>query len=401
MTLDGNGSTFEIHDEGDDASNAHLDYTNGQLDWPLGTHTIRWDVEDGCGNVATCTYQFIIADCKAPTANLLNGIAVDIMENCEIEIWANDWDNPSSPSFDNCGIAEWRVQSPSQGPGQTSPPASASASWIFTDLGTQTVDVWILDVNGNWGYTSTYIIVQDNVPPFCPTPGGGISISGDISTEEADMVEYVTVEIEGNVPGMPAPQVTGPNGLYEFQNLVEDANYVVTPGKDIDPLNGVSTYDLVLMSKHILQIELLPTPYKIIAADVNKSGSVSAVDMVELRKLILFIDTEFQNNTSWRFVDAEFVFPNPTNPWATSFPEVFSVNGLTDDEIGNFIGVKIGDLNGSASPNSIAGNSEERSNGELVFAINDTEMVAGESYKVDFTAKDFAGILGYQYTLHF
>jgi hypothetical protein len=200
---------------------------------------------------------------------------------------------------------------------------------------------------------------------------------------------------------MPSPQGTGPNGLYEFQNLVEDANYVVTPGKDIDPLNGVSTYDLVLMSKHILQIELLPTPYKIIAADINNTGTVTAVDMVELRKLILFIDTEFQNNTSWRFVDAEFVFPNPTNPWATSFPEVFSVNGLSEDEIANFIGIKIGDLNGSASPNSIAGSSEERSNGELVFAINDTEMVAGETYTVDFTAKDFAGILGYQYTFAF
>ncbi len=57
--------TDDIHAEGSDASGTY----------PIGTHTIRWDVEDGCGNVATCTYQFIVADCKAPTANLLNGIA--------------------------------------------------------------------------------------------------------------------------------------------------------------------------------------------------------------------------------------------------------------------------------------------------------------------------------------
>ncbi len=197
------------------------------------------------------------------------------------------------------------------------------------------------------------------------------------------------------------PDVTGVTGAYGFPGLPVGGNYVVTPEKDIDPLNGVSTYDLVLMSQHILQIELLPTPYKIIAADVNKSGTVSAVDMVELRKLILFINTDFPDNTSWRFVDAEFVFPNATNPWETSFPEVFSVNGLTEDEIGNFVAIKIGDLNGSASPNSIAGSSEDRSNGELVFAIDDTEMVAGETYTVDFTAKDFKGILGYQYTFAF
>ena len=381
----------DIHATGNDASGTY----------PIGTHTIRWDVEDGCGNVATCTYQFIIADCKAPTANLLNGIAVDIMENCEIEIWANDWDNPSSPSFDNCGIDSWLVHSPSLGPGQTTPPAAAAPSWIFTDteIGTNTVDVWILDINGNWGYTSTYIIVQDNVPPFCMGPG--FSISGDVSTEEAEMVETVTVEIEGNVPGMPDPDVTGANGEYGFPGLAIGGNYVVTPEKDIDPLNGVSTYDLVLMSKHILQIELLPTPYKIIAADINKSGTVSAVDMVELRKLILFINTEFPDNTSWRFVDAEFVFPNANNPWETSFPEVFSVNGLDQDEEGNFVAIKIGDLNGSASPNSIVGSGNDRTNGELTFSVDDTPMKAGETYTVDFTANDFDAILGYQYTFAF
>ena len=37
------------------------------------------------------------------------------MENCEIEVNATAFDNPSSPSFDNCGIAEWLIQSPSSG----------------------------------------------------------------------------------------------------------------------------------------------------------------------------------------------------------------------------------------------------------------------------------------------
>ena len=384
--------TNDIHESGSDASGTY----------PIGTHTIRWDVEDGCGNVATCTYQFIIADCKAPTANLLNGIAVDIMENCMIEIAATAFDNPSSPSFDNCGIAEWRIQSPSQGPGQTTPPATADDTWTFTELeiGTNSVDIWILDINGNWGYTSTYVLVQDNIPPFCANPGAA-SINGTIDTEDANFIQNVEVELSGNVPGLPSPEMTGATGEYGFPGLANGANYTVTPDKDVDPLNGVTTYDLVLISKHILGIEDLGSPYKMIAADINNSGSISTIDMVELRKLILFIDTEFQNNTSWRFVDAEFVFPNANNPWETSFPEVYSINDLTGQAFADFVGVKIGDVNGTAIANDLMSGEDRNAVGDLIFNIDDVEMVAGEEYTVDFNAKDFANILGYQFTLAF
>jgi hypothetical protein len=67
------------------------------------------------------------------------------------------------------------------------------------------------------------------------------------------------------------------------------ADFTITPVKDDNPLNGVTTYDLVLMSKHILGIEPLGSPYKMIAADANKSNSITTFDIVELRKLILGI----------------------------------------------------------------------------------------------------------------
>ena len=136
----------------------------------------------------------------------------------------------------------------------------------------------------NWGYTSTYILIQDNVQPFCPNPGGSAAINGAIDTEEANFVQNAEVEIQGNMPGIPAPYLTGAAGEYGFPGLPLGGNYVVTPSKDADPLNGVTTYDLVLISKHILGIEALPSPYKMIAADINNSGSISTIDMVELRK---------------------------------------------------------------------------------------------------------------------
>ncbi len=385
------------------------DYTGETNDasgiYDLGTHKILWHVEDGCGNVSICEYLFIISDCKAPTPNLLNGIAVEVLENCAIEISATSFDNPSSPSFDNCGIDQWLIQSPSQGTGQTTPPATADTSWIFNDqnFGTNTIDIWILDINGNWGYASTYIIVQDNLPPFCPTIDFS-TIAGTVETETEKPVNNVLMHL--NPPGLPNPGLdsilTDSNGYYQISPLANGANYVVAPEKDIDPLNGVTTYDLVLISKHILQIDILDSPYKIISADANSSGSVSTIDLVELRKVILFIEPEFPNNTSWRFVDAEFVFPNPINPWASSFPEVFSINGI---EMGlteaNFIAMKIGDVNDSAITLDFAETDSRDANETLFFEIENQSIKAGKSYEIAFNAKDAVSLLGYQFTIKF
>jgi hypothetical protein len=138
-----------------------------------------------------------------------------------------------------------------------------------------------------------------------------------------------------------------------------------------------------------------------IAADVNKSGTITTFDMVELRKLILFINTEFQNNTSWRFVEADYVFPNASNPFASFFPEVSNFNGLTAGAIANYVGVKIGDVNGSAVPNGLVGGDDRTTVGDLVFNVNDQKMVAGQEYTVDFKANDFNNVMGYQFSLAF
>jgi hypothetical protein len=139
-------------------------------------------------------------------------------------------------------------------------------------------------------------------------------------------------------------------GQYGFcPDCIGCTSYKVTPEYNLDPLNGVSTLDLVLLSKHILGIEPLGSPYKMIAADANISGSITTFDIVEIRKLILGVYTQFPNNKSWRFVDKAFVFPNPLNPFQTAFPEnKENINPQTNSDPINFVAVKVGDLNMSA-----------------------------------------------------
>ncbi len=371
--------------------------------YPLGTHLVTWKVEDFCGNVAMCSYPFTIRDGKAPTPNVLSSIARNLMAGlCMIEVFPTEWDNPNSPTSDNCGISQWLIRSPSLGsPQGSTPPSDAATSWVFSgaaSVGPQSVDLWIQDINGNWVVVAAQVLIQDNNVPACASPPDYAIVSGGIENEEGEEVEYVMVEITGD---MNEEEETGNDGVYSFDLPVEN-NYTVTPERDDNPLNGVSTFDLVKISQHILDVEALATPYKIIAADVNNSGSVTTLDLVELRKLILFIDTEFSNNTSWRFVDAGFVFPNPADPFQTSFPEVYTINDLNENMLANFVGVKVGDVNCSATANDFAGSSDDRNSGEnLNFFLEDQSLKAGQTYTVDFDVKEVKDLQGYQFTLAF
>ncbi len=385
-----NDGTADIQGSGNDASG----------DYPMGEHSITFYATDGCGNTSECTYLFEIVDCKLPTP-VCQVISTSVMPSTgEIEIWASDFEAGSS--FDNCDDYEdlrFRIRKVGQfdAPNNNVPSAnSTSVTFGCDELGTQWVDLWVGDLSNNWDHCRTYVVVQD---PNGVCGGAEMArIAGTVTNEGDEEVEDVNVEIAG-ANGF-TPFVTGIDGNYDFTNVPMHNNYTVTPEKDINHLNGVTTYDLVLMSKHILGVQALGSPYKMIAADVNKSGSITALDMVELRKLILHINTDFPSNTSWRFVDKNFVFANPANPFATTFPEVISINDLSQDELeANFVGVKIGDVNDTAIPNSILGINERTTVGQLVFNAADKQLKAGEEYTIEFTSED--AILGYQFTLAF
>jgi len=194
--------------------------------------------------------------------------------------------------------------------------------------------------------------------PICPP-----KIGGELITEGQQLLQDAQVDFLWSdcTLGNDITNITN-----SMSSLTDGMNYTscaiseacqevkITPVHDLNHINGVSTFDLVLISKHILGIEPLMNPYKMIAADANKSGSITTFDIVELRKLILGVYTELPDNTSWRFVDKAYSFPNPSNPFANVFPENIFKSFPTTDLLNNFdfIAIKIGDLNGNAVANS-------------------------------------------------
>lgn len=193
----------------------------------------------------------------------------------------------------------------------------------------------------------TYLLITEHTSIHCFDPVS--MISGVIRTADDEHISNVEVSVSSTQAL--TTLLTGADGFYSIA-LPNGDQFSITPRREDNPLNGVSTFDLILISKHILGIQPINNPYKLIAADVNGSGSVTVLDMIKIRQLILNRIIEFPGVPSWRFVSANYPFPVPANPWQEAFPELVNGEAGTAEAIAiDFIGIKIGDVNGSVIAN--------------------------------------------------
>ena len=225
-----------------------------------------------------------------------------------------------------------------------------------------------------------------------------LEIAGVILNDDMDEVENVNVMLSG---GASETIITDGTGEFSFRDLVKNEDYEVHFEKDIYPLNGVTTYDIVNIHWHILGTEFLDSPYKILAADVNNSGTITALDIIQIRNLILLNIQEFPFSPSWKFVDGDFIFTNPQQPFAANVPTSFSFQNLINNKNLNVVGIKMGDVNITSDPNSLLSVDTRNKEGYLSFSIENQEVTAGEEIMIGFAAKDFHKMLTYQFTLDF
>jgi hypothetical protein len=372
-------------------------------------HAVRFLVEDGCGNRRSKTVVFEVLDCKAPAPVCINGLTVTLMPQvgggCAMSIWANDFEG--SAIYDCSGQGEveengqfrvnsyaiYRASEVDANPNFI--PSQTDDNLVLTDADSPTTAVYVyaFDTEGNYDYCETYVLVQQHSD--CNTVNG--TISGLIATETDAAIAGVEVSISGQIS---QNEVTDQNGSYQFGGLTTGTDISVVPYLSTNPANGVTTFDLVLISKHILGIDLLDSPYKLIAADANHSESITTLDMIQIRKLILQINTDFPNNTSWRFVARDHTFPDLTNPWEAFFPEVANVNDFAEDVQADFVGIKIGDVNGNVQTN-LNHQQERQQRAQLELPLPEQNLEKGTTYLIPFVLPEGTAVEGLQLALGF
>ena len=348
-----------------------------------GSYTATYTVSDNCGNTSTCTISITVEDLSAPTPICQNGLIVDLDQNGEAAVWASDLD---LSTVDPCG-----------GPVDfafSADPSDTGRVFTCTELGLNPVALYVFDAAGNSAFCSTFIQIQDNVTP-CTPPAG--ALGGMIQTDMGAAVEAVSVQVSGANGGTAMSDATG---AYVFPALPLDDDYTLAPSKSNDPLNGVTTYDIVLLQRHILGAELLPNPYRIIAADVNLSGDLTVLDIVDMRRAILYLTNGFAVAPSWRFVDGSYTFTDPANPLDEAWPEVRNVNNFDGDlSTVNFVAVKMGDLNATAQPNAQAPPVVTGRGAAFALHTDERSVRAGETLSVPVYANEALTLAALQLTL--
>jgi len=361
--------------------------------FPVGNYNIEWRVWDGCGNM-DFHIQFIqVISTKPPTPLCHSGLSAKLIDwdtdgDGEVDIkktdlWASDF---NAGSYPNCGNAMTFSFS--------SDTTDTSLSFYCEHLGRNNVEMWVTDrLTGAQDFCIAYVDIQDDGD--CPQQISA-TIAGQVMTEMAQEVEDVEVHLDTGG----AMEMTNGAGAYAFPQMPTGGNYEVIPQKDIDHLAGISTLDLIMIQRHILGIEELDSPYKLIAADVDGNENIDGIDLVELRKLILGIYTELPQNESWRFVSADYQFVDIYDPWAATIDESYNLLGLNANMVIDFIGVKVGDVNNDAIQ-FFEEQLSTRSSKVVDFAIPTSSFQKEEAGSLLIYSNNYKDLSGWQGTLAF
>lgn len=188
----------------------------------------------------------------------------------------------------------------------------------------------VTTVTANYDYEKIDTIISDTLTSF----------AGTIATEYGLPLEGVFVYED-------AGPITATDSVGQYLFRVPSCNYAgVEPESDLLPTVGINSIDLVLIMRHILGIQELDSPYKIIAADVSNDGRVTVSDVLLIRKMILGLIPEFPNGPTWKFVDKSWQFPDTLRPWPI-VDKIWRIDLSTPKFDADFIGMKMGDVDES------------------------------------------------------
>jgi len=305
-----------------------------------GNYVLTWSVTDDCGNTSTARQLFTVEDEDPPSA--ICGFSINELDaSGSVTIMAAELNDGST---DNCND---QLSFAIKREGTSASPTS-SLTFTCRDIGVNTVELWVTDLFGNQDVCIASVDIRD-AAGNCQMGSSALSVTGNIMTVDEIAVESAEVMLNTSSITV-ASEMTEIDGEYAFDDLSSGNAYELEVHKDDDPLNGVSTLDLVLIQRHILGLQALDSPYKLIAADVNVNGSVSAVDLVVLRRLILGLIEQLPDTESWKFISEDHTFSNPSSPWPLE--EGAILGQLSIDEVHDLLAIKMGDVNGNAVANS-------------------------------------------------
>ncbi len=381
--------TIDLFSDGDqpEAPNQFVVGNNASGDYPLGEHTITFNAADACGN--SISQNLLISVFEFTPTDACKSVTLEIGENSLLQVNPQAiLDDPTLVTVDELTI---RFVNPSN----FTEIIGSSLTFNCDDIGINQFAIEILSDDGTSTVCSNLINIIDP-DGRCGMRPDVVSIAGKIFDPAGTHMEDINVNLQNDNSFSTS---TDRFGLYLFESLPMGSTCQIAPAHDERPTLGISTFDLVLIQKHILQINKFTNPYQYIAADVDNNGRIDIQDLLEIRNLLLFQSSSFRHSPSYRFIRADHQFANPENPLAEDLPtshicEDISVTQLDLD----FISIKMGDIDGSASQLHSEAITERRAS-NFTLQFDEVILPANAITTIDVTGLPSADIAALQFGL--
>jgi len=369
------------------ASGGTLPYS-GTGTFPQMPGTQQYTVMDAAGCTATVMVTIVATDATPPTINCpasntvtppssectftISGTAYDATasDNCSVTSLVNDYNNMSSLNGTVLGAGPHVFE------------------WTATDVS---------NLVNTCQFTLTVIA--------CVEISGAVFWQGNGTTG----VNNVNVALSGDATDTDASDI---NGAYSLVANTGD-DFVITPTKNTGGMfNGVTVADATAIQQHLTGISVITDFYRLVAADCNKSNTISSVDAALIRQGLLGNPsalTILNATNAWRFVRTNYT-PVLAGPYVLDHHSLYStrvlssVSGSVPGQ--DFFGVKTGDVLEEGFPGPDPGIADpslkpDPSAKPLVWRVRDRMLRAGETVDLDFSVINFTDIAAFQHGMRF
>lgn len=401
----------DYNSDGSIEVNSAADTLTGTLG--KGVHRVYWRATDQCGRNLTCSHTITVEDCQPPNLICTSGLTIGINEpNCGDKLAAKRFILNLS---DNCSPTD-KIQLGIRKVGEgTGFPTTDTVAFDRCNIGVNLLEVWARDEKGRSNQCNTYVLLQANSGACVCVRDANVRLKG--CTRAANNKKLGNYQIQTRFQNEPGAEPTYSKVF--SQNVATDSCFTATlpkvplggpfratvwAKKAGAALDGVTTLDLALISKHILGIDTFKTIYQTLAADVNRSNTVTTFDVVEARKVILGIYDSFPGITAWQMI-RPVVTPAYTLNFAAlrdTYQVVIPPISTAEVNVArnfNFVAVKMGDVNYSAQPNLQESAVEDRA--ALPVRMEDRVLNPGVSYRVPLSWGDAGQLDAWQLALGF
>ncbi len=253
-------------------------------------------------------------------------------------------------------------------------------TFTCADTGSYKVEIIATDCDHNTDTVYSQLTVKDTgncvMTPFTSI-AGRIRVHGDIGLPGA------TVQIEGS-------DYIGQSdreGRFTLNSFLLNSPSKVTISRDDSWSKGLSVMDLKMIQDHILNLRSLNSWQKA-AADFDDSGTITSLDLVEIRRLILgYVDSYENRMTPWIFSNYEL-----SEDFSHRYEKLIDQGSTVYLQL---FAAKKGDVNGdidvhaSARSNIPLNYTKERLNSETEkYVIHLTDLAPYQAYQFSLSVVD-------------